>query len=401
MKTFTHDNLFASDLILDAIYEGGTAGNVGDDPISKIVPGVGNMGGFRYAGRGEEKRIAVLYTSGEDKDWPDTFDLRLGRFHYYGDNRTPGHELHDTRKGGNRFLRTIFDRLHSKGEEWRSIPPIFVFEKYPTENSKRSVRFRGLLVPGAPGLTSSEDLVAIWRIKDGARFQNYRATFTILDVAHINRRWIESVVEGREDESMAPEAWMEWKRSKRHIPLVVEPTLEIRTTEEQIPGDRMGKKILKAVYDHFSDDPIAFERFAADLYAMSDTRVIVDEVTRASMDGGRDAVGRYKLGLDEDPVYVSFSLEAKCYRPPVVGGTTSTVGVKEVSRLISRLLHRQFGVLVTTSIVAKQAYEEVRQDGHPIVFVTGKDIVDILVRNGYSTVESVESLLTSKYPTKG
>ena len=33
----------------------------------------------------------------------------------------------------------------------------------------------------------------------------------------------------------------------------------------------------------------------------------------------------------------------------------NTVGVKEVSRIISRIRNRQFGVLVSTSAIAKQA----------------------------------------------
>ncbi len=38
----------------------------------------------------------------------------------------------------------------------------------------------------------------------------------------------------------------------------------------------------------------------------------------------------------------------------------ATVGVADVARLISRLRQRQFGVFVTTSVVARQAYKEVR-----------------------------------------
>jgi hypothetical protein len=72
--------------------------------------------------------------------------------------------------------------------------------------------------------------------------------------------------------------------------------------------------------------------------------------------------------------------------------------VKEVSRLISRIRHRQFGVLVTTSVVARQAYEEVREDRHPIIFICGRDIAEILLRNGYSTAERVDALLTSEFP---
>jgi hypothetical protein len=35
-----------------------------------------------------------------------------------------------------------------------------------------------------------------------------------------------------------------------------------------------------------------------------------------------------------------------------------------ISRLTPRLRHRQFGVLVTTSAIARQGYEEVREDRH-------------------------------------
>jgi len=59
-------------LLIDAVYTGGNAEHSGDDPISKLLKGSGNPGVFRAAGRGEDKVFVVLYTSGEDKDWPDT-----------------------------------------------------------------------------------------------------------------------------------------------------------------------------------------------------------------------------------------------------------------------------------------------------------------------------------------
>ena len=126
---------------------------------------------------------------------------------------------------------------------------------------------------------------------------------------------------------------------------------------------------------------------------MMDQRVIIDEITRPTVDGGRDAIGRYILGLREDPVYAQFCLEAKCYRPPSGSLSANTVGVREVSRLISRIRNRQFGVLVTTSVIARQAYEEVRQDQHPIIFICGRDIAETLIRNGYSTEAKLNQLL--------
>jgi hypothetical protein len=44
---------------------------------------------------------------------------------------------------------------------------------------------------------------------------------------------------------------------------------------------------------------------------------------------------------------------------------TSGVGVKGTSRLISRLRHRQFGVLITTSYLDSQAYAKSAQVGTP------------------------------------
>ena len=90
MRVIPNELLPSSDLIIDAVYEGGAVGNAADDPISKILQGVGNQGGFRAAGRGEDRTLVVLYTSGEDQDWPDTLDLNTGQFVYFGDNTAPG-----------------------------------------------------------------------------------------------------------------------------------------------------------------------------------------------------------------------------------------------------------------------------------------------------------------------
>ena len=104
------------------------------------------------------------------------------------------------------------------------------------------------------------------------------------------------------------------------------------------------------------------------------------------------------MGLDDDPVYAEFSLEAKCYRPPLKGQRANPVGVKEVSRLISRIRHRQFGVFVTTSIIGRQVYQEVRRDGHPIIFISGGDIANILTAVGFNNATLVEEMLETNFP---
>jgi len=157
--------VITADLIVDAVYEGGLAGNLGDEPLSKIFE-CGNQGGFRKVGTGKLKYV-VLYTTMADKDWPDQLDSTTGIFTYFGDNKTPGHDLHDTSIGGNALLRDVFQSVHEFDR--KDIPPFFVFSKYPTKSS-RSVRFLGLAVPGVTGMTSTDDLVAIWRSKEGQRF---------------------------------------------------------------------------------------------------------------------------------------------------------------------------------------------------------------------------------------
>ena len=113
-----------------------------------------------------------------------------------------------------------------------------------------------------------------------------------------------------------------------------------------------------------------------------DPNFINIEQTRKVRDGGRDGIGTYRIstgGNTNRPLDITCSIEAKC-KSKEYG-----VGVKEMSRLISRIRHHQFGVLVTTSFVGKQAYEEILEDDHPILIVTASDIAAILRRNSITT----------------
>ena len=137
-----------------------------------------------------------------------------------------------------------------------------------------------------------------------------------------------------------------------------------------------------------------FEQFAAHVWQMADGHVRTCEVTRASVDGGRDAIGQYLIGPAADPVTVTFALEAKLCDP--AGGG---LGVKEVARLISRLRYRQFGVLITTAHVGRQAYQEIRADQHPVVILAGTDLTDLLREQGYATPREVARWLRETFPT--
>lgn len=57
--------------------------------------------------------------------------------------------------------------------------------------------------------------------------------------------------------------------------------------------------------------------------------------------------------------------------------------------------------LVTISQVGRRAYEEVREDRHRIIFLSGKDIAGILTTNGFSTPEFVKDLLEREFDISG
>jgi hypothetical protein len=357
-----------------------------------LLAGVGNQGGFRKRGGAGTERYVVLYTSGAETDWPDRLDPATGQFTYYGDNRRPGSELHDTAKGGNRLLQRVFACLHQVPPSRDSIPPFFIFRSSPTSLSARSVQFLGLAVPGFPGISATEDLVAVWKSNDGNRFQNYRAVFTVLKCSTVTRQWLDSLDNGYPQIEAAPVEWRDWVKTGKYAPLAAPPIRVTRSAQEQLP-DTPGKwALLTRIWERFSGDPHGFEHFAARIFQLMDSRVIVDGITRPVVDGGKDAFGRYRLGLTSDPVFAEFALEAKCYKPPMNGQPGTTVGVEEVARLVSRIKHRQFGVLVTTSVVGRQVYEEVREDGHPILLLSARDITEVLIQAGYHQPSSLEAL---------
>jgi len=388
--------LEGADLIVDAVYEGSDSGNLADDPIAKLLKG-GNAGNFRYCGSVADLRYLILCSLKEDTDWQDLLDPESGSFICYGDNRKPGNDLHDTPKNENVILRNIFDCLHRQKNPRIGIPPLFLFSKHPTPNSPRSVQFRGVCAPGALHLNSEKTLVSVWKITDSQRFQNYQATFTILDIPVVPRKWIAALESGETDEDAAPVVWNMWLKSGLYRPLQAKHTTQLRSIAQQLPHEDAKKALLFKLYRYFNSTPGRFEYFAADIFRMSDPRVIVEGASRNRVDGGYEVSGRYKLGLAADPIHVEFTLEGKCYNPGFGDRKRKSVGIKETSRLISRLKNQRIGVLVTTSVVAEQAYQEARAEKHPVIFLCGADIVDILYDRGINNVKALETWLSENY----
>lgn len=311
-----------------------------------------------------------------------SLDPETGTFTYYGDNKKPGRELHDTPRYGNILLRNMFDALHTGRRD--QVPPVLVFSN---AGRYRDMIFKGLVVPGVSGLSSLDDLVAVWKSTGGLRFQNYQAKFTVLDTPRLSREWLRVLQAGTDSRANAPTAWLEWLETGLGRPLKAIRSIEFRTKDEQLPSGSDGT-LLNIILNHFSNDPFSFEACAAEIVRLflGESALSID-LTRPVRDGGRDAVGKYLIGRGMSSVMVEFSMEAKCYSPG------NSVGVKELARLISRLRHRQFGILITTSWVNHQAYKEIKEDGHPIIIISGGDIIRILKEKGVNSQSALSDWL--------
>lgn len=388
-QVFSLSELECADLLIDACYAGSRKGNAGDEPLTHLLK-VSNEGGFRIRGKREDPLLITLVSSFEDPDWPDELDLSTGTFTYYGDNKEPGRKLDQTKRYGNNLLELIFESLHSGQRE--RIPPILVFTKAGTYRDKI---FRGLVVPGVIGSTHNDDLVSVWHTSEGQRFQNYRAAFTILDIPRIPRAWLNDIINHSIrgiDSKHAPKEWRAWIQSGRYKPLISKRTQPVRSKAEQLPSSASELRMLQTLHGYFQEDPYAFEECAAHLVRQCLPDTVELDLTRRYRDGGRDGIGKLRIGRPESSVLVDYAIEAKCYEPE------TSIGVSKVSRLISRLRHRQFGVLITTSWVNTQAYKEIVEDGHPVMILSGKDIVELLKEAGLQNATDLAKWLKASFP---
>lgn len=376
--------------IIDAVYKADPSRQGVDGEVLSKMLHVPNQRGFRRCtgSTTDDPKYIALFTSGEDVYWRDELDTSLGIFLYYGDQKVPGRDLEDTQFKGNYILSRIFEYACSEDEITRKrIPPVFLFKKA----GGRDIQFLGLAVPGIQGKPQKEWLTAVWGSnKDGKRFLNYKAFFTVLNTASgceaekgesgISHAWLTDIEDGHAyDSKYAPYEWIKYIDNKKIKSLTAFKETYVKSKEEQLPdanAEQEKTAMLQYIHDFFieRDRGYSFESFASYIVEQLDKNVVRIDVTRPFKDGGIDAVGLYKIfSKAPQEVTVDFYMQAKCYDP-----YTNAVNVKDTSRLISRIKDRQFGIMVTTSYINKQAYQEILDDGHPIVLVTGKTIMDLV-----------------------
>ena len=201
----------------------------------------------------------------------------------------------------------------------------------------------------------------------------------------ISREWLNFLINDHENNlQYAPQVWKNFiKKGKNGIKALEAPVIrQVPNKNQQLFTDNDGEKCINIIRDYYKDNSYGFEACAVKLISMMDSNFTDVILTRPWRDGGRDAYGKYKISTPGNynlDLSIEFSLEAKCF------SSDSAVGVKHMSRLISRIKYRQFGILVTTSYVNKQAYNEVIEDGHPILIITASDIAAILKSNSITS----------------
>ena len=94
---------------------------------------------------GGGKQFVVLYSDLSDHDWPDVLDVELGRFTYYGDNKKPGHPLHETKRAATRFCAMSLNGCMGTRSDRPKHPTLARVSEWPWSAMSRSRRRRRAL----------------------------------------------------------------------------------------------------------------------------------------------------------------------------------------------------------------------------------------------------------------
>ena len=402
-------------LILDRIYKSTKPGTpYQKDIVSKIFR-VRNQGGIRFPSpKGSDARpqytYCVLASTGREMYWKDEADEHFGAYVYFGDQNRPGFDLLDTPLRGNKLLSAVFGYASSgENSDRKLIPPIFAFQKY---GGGSNVVFKGLLVPGIDSMPSEDWIVAFYTKlhRSPISFLNFKTYFTILDTSEgseaepnnsgISFQWLNDIENGKALESKyCPKAWRTYilTGKRKAIKPFIHPE-PYPSKEQQLPITEEGKTMLNMLQQYFIDidGGFAFEHFATKLVQIMFPAVKQLETTRKYDDGGIDAIGKYQVfKSNENSIQLDFYVQAKCYR------ATNSVDTKDTARLIARIKGKDFGIMFTTSYIARQAYNEIVEDRHPIGFITGGDIIDFLIKKlQIRDREELRDWLKREFPKK-
>jgi hypothetical protein len=328
--------------------------------------GVKLSGGIRPLKRRDGDGLAVLVLLSSEvsvatyNPWEDVLDPLQGRLWYWGDAKAHPTKTRDDFQG-NRYLQQIWIDVNEGNFD--RVPPILHFSK----PKKGLVRFNGVCV--------LKELQDAWMEEKGKRVRNYLARLDVLPIELCDVAWLRARVRG--DDTLAPPEWLHYTRTGDNRRLITYAR-KIRSPLEQLPPERSaGRKLLHTLA---TINASKFERLVVRAFESLDVSHSITQ-TRNVRDGGFDFYGSFRL-----PPPLSYEIglkgEIKRYQP----GKT-TVGVKDIARLVARLQRGEHGLFATTSIFTRQAQEEVYADRYPVDLLDGGRLTGILahcgaVRNG-------------------
>ena len=326
--------------------------------------GIRNMGGIRPLRYVLLEAKAPAYivlvtdersTGSSANPWEDLVDIPHGRITYWGDAKF------DTRKTisdflGNRALEQAWDIVLDNERDLAS--PILHFSK----RSTGLLRFNGLCV--------LDRLEKTWFEDHGRPVRNYRAHLSILDEEFVDVDWLHSRVRAttRGDLShRVPASWRRYLSGYVDRLQVWAPLLRSPAAQMPVEGSREDRLLGQLV----SMTPMTFEAAVVAMFRELDEVRHDISRTRPTADGGFDFSGTFAL---PPPLRyeVEFLGEVKKY------ARRTSVGPKDVSRLVARLGRGQYGLFVTTSYFTRQAQEEVLADRYPARLIAGADLIGMM-----------------------
>ena len=323
-----------------------------------------NSGGIRGLSKGDlsgkisgiDKSAVFCFTTkqstGSHNPWDDATDYFKGEVKYWGDAKYNKSKDIDEWLG-NRILKNISDKtIEGNFDE---VPPILYF------NSNKSgwISFRGLCVIYGYQERSFMD-------KDH-RIKNYQWSFAMLDVQSVDPEWIKHrALNNNDNHKSCPLAWKNYVKNGK-IKRLQAWRNNIKSKDSQLPVKRSKEdRFLQSLKEMPYDD---FETIICSMLQSSNLVHNIDQ-TRKTSDGGFDMIGKFFL---PDPFHYEINFKGEVKR----WAGNSSVGVKDISRLVARLRRGEYGLFFTTSYYGRQAQEEVIKDAYPVKLFSGVDMYNL------------------------
>ncbi len=321
--------------------------------------------------------------------WHDEFDLDHGHVRYYGDHKPSTVGLPGATPG-NRALIDAWRYHAGTNSSIRAMaPPLLLFRSTTVSRGGRNlvkghVQFCGL------ALIERLEHVVQRDTKTGRSFPNIVLDLAVLDLADrgdtLDMQWIDDrrnrAYTAVQANQRAPRSWQQWiAEGRAAIPRVRRRVVSsrVKTSAEQAPPvDSTEELELARLYQFFDGKKHAFEllaaRVAAQLLGVSGAVYREGWLTRSGGDGGMDFVGRLDVGSPGSTTPLVVLGQAKCVQP----GTS--ISPDQVARVVARLRRGWIGVFVTTGTFSRQAQIEVIDDQYPLVLVSGRTLIDQVLK---------------------